>query len=439
MPKLFFRVHLLAIVAWFFAFVAAQAHEVRPAIGDLVTRDGTLELSLTLNAEALVAGVNLDGVIDTDQLDGSDAVDALRALAPEDLSERIRAVLPEVVNALDIQAGDVRLDPQAAEIEVAPIGNTDLPRDTRILLRAALPPGAQTVAMSWPAEYGTLVLRQQGVEDPYTEYLSGGQGSGPITISGGDERSGPATFLGYVPVGFDHILPLGLDHILFVLGLFFLSPRLRVLVWQISAFTLAHTLTLALGALGVVTVPPAIVEPLIAASIAYVAFENIRSPEMTRWRPLLIFGFGLLHGLGFASVLGEFGLPQDRFLWALVGFNIGVELGQLTVIGAMFLLVWMALRVDEGRARVEIGQGVYAVLILLFLGIAYAVGQTGWAAGLEVDPIVFLAPLAVLSALCLASVTLVDDLDAYRRYVEIPASAVIGLIGIYWVVERVFL
>ncbi|WP_417603533.1 HupE/UreJ family protein [Primorskyibacter flagellatus] len=433
---------LVRLLTGVFLLISAStvwAHEVRPAIGDLTTADGRLELSLSLNAEALVAGVDLDGVTDTDETDSSDRVDALRALSPEEMAERLRAALVDVVTALDLRAGDAPLTAQIDSIDVAPVGNTDLPRDTTIVLSAELPPAVDTVQMSWPAEYGTLVLRQQGVEDPYTEYLSGGQGSGPISVSGGDQRGALATFAAYVPVGFDHILPLGLDHILFVLGLFFLSPRIRPLLWQISAFTLAHTVTLALGATGVVSVSPAIVEPLIAASIAYVAFENIRSPVMSRWRPLVIFGFGLLHGLGFASVLGEFGLPQDRFLSALIGFNIGVELGQLTVIAAMLALVWVALRVDEGRAKVEAGQTVYGVLIVLFLGAGFLVDRGAMAAVLEVDPIVFLAPLAVLSALCLASVTLVDELAAYRRFVEVPASAVIGLVGVYWVIERVFL
>jgi hypothetical protein len=154
--------------------------------------------------------------------------------------------------------------------------------------------------------------------------------------------TGWQTFVAYIPVGFDHILPQGLDHILFVLGLFFLSTQMRALLWQVSAFTLAHTVTLALGAMGWVNIPGSIVEPLIAASIVYVAVENIFASGLSRWRPLVIFGFGLLHGLGFASVLGEFGLPEGQFIPALISFNIGVELGQLTVIAVAFAVLWLA-------------------------------------------------------------------------------------------------
>ncbi|MEM6620493.1 MAG: HupE/UreJ family protein, partial [Pseudomonadota bacterium] len=96
---------------------------------------------------------------------------------------------------------------------------------------------------------------------------------------------------------------------------------------------------LALGALGWVTLPATLVEPIIAASIAYVAVENIFTQRLQPWRPALVFGFGLLHGLGFASVLGDFGLPDGQFLPALLGFNMGVELGQIVVILACFLAV----------------------------------------------------------------------------------------------------
>ncbi len=143
----------------------------------------------------------------------------------------------------------------------------------------------------------------------------------------------------YLELGFTHILPKGLDHILFVIALFLASSRLRDLVWQVSAFTVAHTITLALAILDVVSVPASIVEPLIALSIAFVAIENMVFRDMTRWRPAVVFLFGLFHGLGFAGVLGELGLPEGDLLAALFSFNIGVELGQLTIIGALWLVL----------------------------------------------------------------------------------------------------
>lgn len=156
----------------------------------------------------------------------------------------------------------------------------------------------------------------------------------------------------YIKLGFEHILPKGLDHILFVLALFFASTRLRPLLIQISVFTIAHTITLGLATAGWVTAPAAIVEPLIAISIAFVAMENLFFKEMTPWRPLIVFGFGLFHGLGFASVLLELGLPDDQFLTALVGFNVGVELGQLSVVLAAWILLHHWFTRPWYRARV---------------------------------------------------------------------------------------
>ena len=143
----------------------------------------------------------------------------------------------------------------------------------------------------------------------------------------------------YVALGFTHIVPSGLDHVLFVLGLFFASPRLKALLTQVTAFTLAHSVTLALATLGVVRLPAEIIEPIIAASIAFIAVENLLSTKVQPWRPVIVFAFGLVHGLGFAGVLAELGLPRQQLATALVSFNVGVELGQLAVISTAFLVV----------------------------------------------------------------------------------------------------
>lgn len=146
----------------------------------------------------------------------------------------------------------------------------------------------------------------------------------------------------FISLGFAHIVPHGLDHILFVLGLFFFSTLLRPLLIQVTAFTIAHSITLGLSILGYFSLPASIVEPLIALSIVVVAMENIffRKLRPTRW--ILVFGFGLVHGLGFAGVLRELGLPEGQFLKVLLSFNLGVELGQLAVVGAAAALTgWM--------------------------------------------------------------------------------------------------
>ncbi|MEL6413713.1 MAG: HupE/UreJ family protein [Pseudomonadota bacterium] len=189
------------------------------------------------------------------------------------------------------------------------------------------------------------------------------------------ERPALETLALYVKIGVRHILPGGLDHILFVLAMFFSTRHLKPLLIQVSAFTVAHTITLGMVAAGVFAPPASIVEPLIAATIALVAIENLFFKDMTRWRPLVVFGFGLIHGMGFAGFFGSLGLPDGQFWSALIGFNIGVEIGQLSVVAlAALLLLPLRQRISE-----------------------------------------------VL----------------YRRAIVWPASGIIGCIGAYWAIERV--
>lgn len=158
----------------------------------------------------------------------------------------------------------------------------------------------------------------------------------------------------YLWLGYTHILPKGVDHILFVLGLFLLSVKIKPLLMQVTAFTIAHSITLGLSMYGVVSLPSRIVEPLIALSIAYVAIENLITRELKPWRIALVFMFGLLHGLGFAGVLRELGLPRDEFLTALLTFNLGVEGGQLTIIAGAMLLTFPFMKNGWYRQRVVI-------------------------------------------------------------------------------------
>ena len=168
----------------------------------------------------------------------------------------------------------------------------------------------------------------------------------------------------YLVAGFEHILPKGLDHILFILGIFLLSVRIRPLLWQVTMFTVAHTITLGLTMHGIIALPDNIVEPLIALSIAYIGLENIFARRLHNSRLLLVFAFGLLHGMGFAGVLKEFGLPADAFMIALISFNVGVELGQLAVIALAFLTVglWFGRREWYRHAVVMTGSAAIAVI-----------------------------------------------------------------------------
>jgi hypothetical protein len=210
-------------------------------------------------------------------------------------------------------------------------------------LSAELTRGTESVRVRQVVDVGPFVVRAQAIEGPEAPiHWAIGGGSTPVEIRFGGPFAAPSrweTFRQYLVLGFTHILPKGLDHILFVLGLFLLAPRWKPLLWQVSAFTLAHTLTLAASIYGVVRLSPSIVEPAIALSIVWIAVENLTTSELKPWRVALVFAFGLLHGLGFAGVLAELGLPRERFLSALLSFNVGVELGQLAVLAIAFVLV----------------------------------------------------------------------------------------------------
>ena len=228
-----------------------------------------------------------------------------------------------------------------------------------IRLTGAIPPGARhfTWSFGWTFTSYSLSVRHAPAEHPATRWLEGKQVSEAFAVAGGPlgavDRG--QTIWRYLTLGFTHILPLGLDHVLFVLGIYLLSGRARAVLWQVSAFTLAHSITLGLTMYGVVSVSPRIVEPMIALSIAYVAIENLVHAELRNWRIALVFAFGLLHGMGFAGVLQELGLPRPEFLTALLAFNVGVEAGQLTVIGLAFLLVgWRWSERSWYRSRIAV-------------------------------------------------------------------------------------
>ena len=202
----------------------------------------------------------------------------------------------------------------------------------------------------------------------------------PILDEAGEPRGFWSTLALYTGIGIGHILPGGLDHILFVLALFLGSTRLRELVIQLSTFTIAHTATLGMAAAGVLSPPAALVEPLIAATIAFVAIENLFFREAPRARALVVFGFGLLHGLGFAGFFGELGLPPGQFWSALIGFNIGVEIGQLSIVAvALLMLTWWRRKTTVPAPN-----------------------------------------------------------ETFCRWVALPGSAVIALTGCFWAIERTF-
>ena len=331
--------------------------------------DGRFEAEIVYDLDALALGAPIGA-------DDAELAAALEGLPPDAFAARV-----DRLRRLFERRVRVRFDGAPAAFDVAfPDHGTPRAAEAAIptvlgltaRLTGAVPAGAGAVEFFASRAFGevhlAIVDAARGVET--RSILEPGARSEPLELAGPVAPPGVREVAArYLGLGFVHIVPAGADHVLFVLGLFLLNARLRPLVWQVTAFTAAHAVTLTAATLGVVALPARLVEPLIALSVAYVGIENALVDRLTRWRPAVVFGFGLLHGLGFAGVLGELGLPgQERFL-ALMAFNAGIELGQLAVIAAAALSFgWFrSKRWYRRRLAVPASAGIAAV------GLAWAV------------------------------------------------------------------
>ncbi len=191
----------------------------------------------------------------------------------------------------------------------------------------------------------------------------------PLLASEGDGPSWLDVAWRYAVLGFHHIVPQGHDHELFILGLFLLNTRVRDVLWQTTAFTIAHTCTLSLATLGLVAAPSWIIEPIIAASIAFIAIENMVTKRVSPWRPAVAFLFGLVHGMGFASGLVEIGMPADQLATAIIGFNVGVEGGHLLILAAAYATLgwWRERTWYRGYVAIPLSAIIAAIAVFWFV------------------------------------------------------------------------
>ena len=338
MRHLLYARALVLLIAYIFGS-QASAHEIRPAIATaLFNSDGTYKVTIKVSAEVLLAGID-PGHEDTRKSPQARLYEELRALPREELANRFRASAKWWLDGIEITFNGIRAKPELMGVEVPAVGDLALPRITTLTLSGRTPSGMPTFRWRYDRAFGSSVLRVKRADDGtmLATWLKNGEQSEPVPVIGAPRKGALKVFGQYLSLGFTHILPFGLDHILFVLGLYLLSAHLRPLLIQVTSFTVAHSVTLGLGLFGVVSVSPSVVEPLIAASIVFVALENFVTDRMTPWRPYVVFGFGLMHGLGFAGVLHEIGIAQNDLINCLIAFNVGVELGQLTVIMIAFL------------------------------------------------------------------------------------------------------
>lgn len=365
MRTLTIRIFLLALLLGLPG--AARAHELgKIQVYATFLKDGTYRIDIPVDPSHLWPG-------DKGSAGGGTRQGPIAGLTPE-VDQRFGKFLRTLADGATILFDGA---PATPKLKIVPPAADEPPERATLRFEGPIPGGSKVFNFKQTAPLGTypLVLLIEGEESSTWQWLDAGATSPDFSLA---RAAVPPTrgqvVRQYLKLGFTHIVPAGPDHILFVLGIFLLSRRLKPILQQVTAFTVAHTLTLALSIYGFVRLPPSIVEPLIALSIVFVAVENILTPELRPSRIALVFCFGLLHGLGFAGVLSQLGLPRSEFLPALLSFNLGVEGGQLAVIAIALLLVGLPFR-----------------------------GQS-W----------------------------------YRQRVVVPASCLIAAVGLYWSVERVF-
>ncbi len=242
--------------------------------------------------------------------------------------------IPWRVEFPDFKTQPLELPPEAGDIALISVHLEMAPLAT-----------AGELQIHWAGEQETelIILVEEGDEPQVISTLPGGK----LTLLRNDVAGAAAVvvrpvFSTWIRSGFHHVIPLGLDHILFILGLFLLVPRWKPLLGQSLLFTIAHSVTLALAVLGYVTIPSKFVEIMIAVSIAWIGIENLFTQKIGMQRMILVCCFGLLHGLGFASMLGDKlkDTPREELMQPLMGFNLGVELAQITVLCVAFLIFW---------------------------------------------------------------------------------------------------
>lgn len=320
------------------------ADVVKPALVEIsVKTDGTFHIEIRASIEALLTGIN-SRYKNTKDAPNAQAYDDLRVLPAKQLRQAFASFEKTILQEVNISFDNEPAQFHITRVDIPEPGYVKVPRISLIIVEGEIPATVQSLTWYYPSRFGDNAVRVRQVDEVNEkwhwsswQWLKNDEVSQPFSLT---EVFTQQTFFQvvttYLVSGFEHILPKGLDHILFILGIFLLSTRMKPLLWQVTMFTIAHTITLGLAMNGVINLPANIVEPLIALSIAFIAIENIVTPKLHNSRLFIVFIFGLLHGMGFASVLADFGMPENDFATALISFNIGVEIAQVAII----LLAW---------------------------------------------------------------------------------------------------
>ena len=276
----------------------------------------------------------------TEESEKSGQYESLRTMNADELLKKFNSKIRDLQNKIYLTSANSNYRLTLVDVDIPEVGNTDIIRDTVINFDIKNIKD-EDLKFSWDKNLGSIILRvnSKNNEGLYSKLIESNDKSEWFSITNKREERLIDNVKSYTQLGFKHIIPKGLDHILFVIALFLLSSKLKPLVLQVSIFTIAHTITLFLGALDVIKIPSIIVEPIIALSICFIAIENLFTENIKKMRPYIIFIFGLLHGLGFAGVLNEIGISDGLFISSLISFNIGVEVGQISVILLSYIFI----------------------------------------------------------------------------------------------------
>ncbi|MEO1747172.1 MAG: HupE/UreJ family protein, partial [Pseudomonadota bacterium] len=320
----------------------AQAHEVRPAIADITVGEDRVDLRISLNAEALLAEIDLDGLVNTDEAENNAAYDMLRALSDDELAMQVNEGWATIDGKIKLEIGFTSLSLDLLEVEVVAEPNPELQRETIVVATTQLPEGDAGVTLGWAREYGALLVRQisEGADEEtlYTGLLTSGSISDVIPRG----SVVPLSTLGMARLalvaGFQHLI-LGYEHIAFALALFFFTTRWPFLFWQAGAIFVGHLAALAFGITGLVSIPISTVDIILSGAVVVLAVENIIADGRSRLRLPLLFIVALLHGLGLVSALREAGMEQVELALNAFAFNLGIDAGYWVVLVIAFLLI----------------------------------------------------------------------------------------------------
>ena len=322
---------------------------VKPALVEIsVYTEGHYTIELRASIEAILTGIN-SSYKNTQDSPFSDQYDELRALQSAQLREKFRQFESTLTREIQLKFDQQAVDLKITSVKIPEPGYQKVPRNSLIVLEGTIDREVKNLSWYYPARFSDNAVRVRQVDNgnekwhwSQWQWIRDDTESQAFSLQEVFTDPPILEVIGnYLVAGFDHIIPKGLDHILFILGIFLLSTKLKPMVWQATMFTLAHSITLSLAMLNVISLPASIVEPLIALSIAYIGIENIFAHKLKTSRLALVFAFGLLHGMGFASVLADFGMPESAYATALISFNLGVELAQLAIlVGCYFCITY---------------------------------------------------------------------------------------------------